>query len=110
MSKTIGNFYLKLTDAGNLIGEFSNTEAEGSFPESAWRKCKIGAVPFVGDYISTWYDKESGKSTAAELSILPKYNDSAGLFKLVWSESGKQTFHGQAMLCDGMLVGNYQSP
>ena len=111
MSETIGNFYFKLTDSGNLTGEYSNTVTNRSRPESAWRKCPVDKPSFVGDYVATWYEPDSKIGDAAELQITLK-NGSIGIFELVWSElkePNNTIYQGQAMCCDGKLVGNYQS-
>jgi hypothetical protein len=111
MPKTIGNFYFKLTDAGNLIGEYSNADTDRSRPESAWRKCPVDKPSFDADYVATWYEPGSKAGEVAELQITLK-NGSVGIFELVWSElkePNKAIYRGQAMCCDGMLVGNYQS-
>jgi hypothetical protein len=104
MTKVKGRFYFKQTSNGNLLGEFSNSGSQ-SWTESADATGST-TCNFVGSYQSSW--QESGASFFAELTIAPKAN-CHNLFSLEWKRSGTLIFKGEAMLCDDILVGDYQS-
>ena len=112
MNLLIGRFYFRLTDSGNLIGEYSNNQCEErNYTESAIRiDQESHAEPFVGKYRSTWCEANGTKHFLAELDIRKKSKD---VFLLEWRfvENGKvhskPHFFGQGMLCGGMLIGNY---
>ena len=111
MTKIHGTFYFKLTDAGNLIGEYSNQTTERGRPESAYRNNTFDQIGFPGEYISTWFEPDPiNTSVVARLTIAPK-NSSTGQLVLDWKslDNSKDLFHGEAMLCDGILIGNYHS-
>ena len=110
MATIIGRFYFKLTDAGNLIGEYSNSAGTRSLPESAMRKDGSEVGGFVSSYMSTWFEPSAGAGVAALLKIEPK-SESSDLFELTWCEiaGNSDLYKGEAMLCDGMLIGNYWS-
>ena len=103
----IGRFYFKQTSNGNLIGEFSNHQSDQIFTESADLKSAKGNL-YIGKYNSTW--QENGKSPCfANLEILPR-NGSGKIFSLTWSENnGTPIFRGEGMLCDSIMIGDYQS-
>lgn len=112
MSKLTGRFFFKLTDSKNLIGEFSNKDCKRNYTESAdLRSGKPDDGIFIGTYYSTWHEEKDGKAILAELKIEQKYGN---IFTLTWSivQDGKPaarpTFHGEGMLCDGILIGDYQ--
>lgn len=112
MNLLIGRFYFKLTDSGNLIGEFSNNQCEErNYTESAIRiDRETHAEPFVGKYRSTWCEANGMEGFLAELTIRKTSND---VFLLEWRYVENREVHtephffGQGMLCDGMLIGNY---
>jgi hypothetical protein len=114
MPKTIGNFYFKLTDTGNLIGEYSNKGTPKGRPESALRDDQDKGIGFAGKYISTWFEPTNapnrGDCLAAELKITQNLAPS-DLFVLEWTPlpGSSTSYQGSAMLCGGVLVGNYQS-
>jgi hypothetical protein len=101
MAKINGRFYFKRTRNGNLIGEFSNDAGTDVFSESA-DLITQDTGGYLGTYRSTWREK----STAffAELTISPQ----GRLFRLEWHD-GVIKFKGEGMLCDDILVGDYQS-
>ena len=114
--KVQGRFYFKLTDSGNLLGEYSNQLMVRNAPECA---CRVEgeAGTFYGAYISTWWEPSLGKPIAARLEIgakaaIANQPPPAGLFDLKWLDyangtQGSPLFEGEAMLSDGMLIGNY---
>ena len=111
--KVIGRFYFKQTSNGNLIGEFSNRASDGIATESCdFREPeskdlrKSIADRFLGKYYSTW--QENGAKRIAELTIKPHGN--SRLFDLAWDwTNGEHAFVGEGMLCDDILIGDYQS-
>lgn len=112
MSMINGRFYFKLTDAGNLIGEYSNNVAKGIRTESAIRNSfvELKHRDFTGIYTSAWFEPDPTACIAATLSISLKPN-CPGQYQLEWThlEQPRKIFLGEAMLCDGILIGNYWS-
>jgi hypothetical protein len=107
MSDTlIGRFYFKKTDHGNLIGEYSNRYGETTrvFSESASRMSK--GTGWIGRYLSSWHESSRGPAEWAELRIRSKPR-SPGIYLLDWKRGKNVIFVGHAMLCDGILVGDY---
>jgi len=103
--KVIGRFYFKKTDSGNLIGEFSNNHHNlRPSTESADLLVESQQDGFIGVYHTTW--QEGGIPFIAELHISAK-NENRLILSLQWCIRGKSAFEGEAMLCDGMLIGNY---
>ena len=119
MSTILGRFYFKLTDNKNLIGEFSNDHktCKRNYTESAdltHREQNDGK--FIGEYFSTWREQNGGKlheSVLAKLKIEQKPG-CENIFDLKWwrivneQPEAKPFFCGEGMLCEGMLIGNYQ--
>jgi hypothetical protein len=100
--KIIGRFYLKKTSNGNLVGEFSNDHDTRISTES----CDLmgNAAGYFGEYHSTW--QENGQSHFAKLTISP---NGPHLFALKWCSGTSDIFVGDGMMCDEILIGNYQS-
>jgi hypothetical protein len=113
MSKIKGRFYFKLTDSKNLIGEFSNNESNRNYTESADLDFRNSTdSKFIGTYFTTWHEDDKGhESVLAKLKIEHKHPD---IYKLTWWQiinqqpSAKPSFEGEGMLCDGILIGDYQ--
>ncbi len=101
--KIIGRFYFKKTCNGNLIGEFSNDHG----PDVSTESCDLigSSNGYIGKYHSTWQEKE--ESLFANLTIEKK--GSSHLFALNWSRDDHSVFVGEGMMCDEILIGNYQS-
>jgi hypothetical protein len=111
MNRQIGRFYLKLTDSKNLIGEFSNSDCQGNYTESADldpQQPKPDDGKFSGHYFSTWHEDHNGhECVLAKLKITRKHPD---IFSLEWTEINNNSvlFKGEGMLCDGILIGDYR--
>lgn len=112
MPKVIGNFYFKLTTAGNLLGEYSNSDTPRARPECAFRDDNVlqeERQTFEGTFTSTWYEPDSGSAEVVTLTITPRGGTTGG-FDLTWSaKNGRTAYSGEAMLNDGQLVGKYWS-
>jgi len=109
MPKFAGRFYFRLTDAGNLLGEYSNTDLAATRPESALRKHSSHRDGFRGEYVSTWIEPPRD-GVVANLKIQPKSAPSTQL-SLVWTDAvGKTIFEGEAFVNDGLMIGNYWKP
>lgn len=115
MSKLHGRFYFKLTSNGNLLGEYSNNDQNclRSLTESARRLAfESKDQGFVGNYISAWYEDIDHQAVSADLviSLKPRCEN---IFLVRWTpREGEETsikciFFGEAMIGEGMLVGNY---
>ncbi|HZM05014.1 MAG TPA: hypothetical protein VFC44_18590 [Candidatus Saccharimonadales bacterium] len=108
-NEVTGRFYFKRTTNGNLIGEFSNDG--GVVTESS--DLVNGEIDFHGKsdlpvtFNSTW--QENGKPYFATLVVTRK-GKLLDLFDLVWTgKYGAGNFKGKGMLCDDILIGDYQS-
>jgi hypothetical protein len=107
MAKLIGRFYFKQTSNDNLIGEFSNNKADDIYTESAdLRKGTKGRIPFIGTYDSTWQVNES--PNYAKLIIENNHRPNPQIYSLTWTQKDKTIYRGEAMLCDGILIGDYR--
>ncbi|MCL1864609.1 MAG: hypothetical protein FWF73_02225 [Spirochaetes bacterium] len=101
----VGQFYLKETSNGNIVGEFSNNLSDGIYSMSG--DLLDGEGGFIGTYRVTWREKNEGIFTYLNISYL---YDNNKLFKLTWTDSKKkELFEGEGMLCDDALIGNYRS-
>jgi hypothetical protein len=105
MAKLIGHFYFKITDNGNLIGEFSNNQTDSIYTESAdsINTIKKDKNNYIGEYCSTW--REGEHSHFANLKI--SHGSNERIFILEWT-SEKDNYKGKGMLCDNILIGDYQ--
>jgi hypothetical protein len=117
MARLEGRFYLKRTSNENLIGEFSHNipnEAHKTYTESCdsiaaenRASDKSAGSHFIGKYYSTW--QEGGTAQIAELTI-ERSTGNAKLLTLTWRRRPSGTgFRGQGMLCDDILIGDYQA-
>jgi len=119
MKKLLGRFYFKRTINGNLLGEYSNSDSncKRSYAEAAnviasdTKASTDSLLTFVGSYHTVWHDEPYAPCAAARLEITAKQN-CTNLFLVSWKDigSGAVLFTGEAMLCDDILVGDYQSP
>ena len=105
MAKLIGRFYFKKTDSGNLIGEFSNQTSFNNSTESA--DLISSSTSFEGEYNSTW--QEDGKPCFAKLFIRPKSKKHKNIFSLEWHDHEKTIYWGEALVSDGILIGDYRN-
>lgn len=100
----IGRLYFRLTASGNLIGEFSNQISTGNTTESADRITGHSST-FIGDFRSTWLD--DNEPVFATLRIQAK-EGTINIFSLSWQINGSQSFVGEAIVVDGLLIGDYR--
>jgi hypothetical protein len=100
----LGRFYFKLTSNGNLVGEFSNNIYNGIYTESA--DSIDSTHGYLGKYKSTW--QENRNPDYAILKISHKPNTNRKIFVLKWIRKGKPIFKGEGMLCENILIGDYQ--
>ena len=114
MPTIFGRFFFKLTDSKNLIGEFSNNFSKRNWTESSDRIIPNAADgKFDGDYFSTWHEENGGQHECvlAKLEIKQKPEN---IFSLIWwrvNNGVPETnpfFRGEGILCDGILIGDYQ--
>lgn len=104
--KTVGRFYFKKTNSGNIIGEFSADGTETYTEGGDLRGLDKGYHDYSGTYYTTWRD-EKKKPVFTELRISKKPKR---LFDLVWSDAkGVTEWKGTGMLCDNILIGDYHS-
>jgi hypothetical protein len=109
MARIIGSFYLKLTDSGNLVGEFTNSRLFTVATESA-TLIEQGAEPFIGTYFSKWDGVYGPASGVLTISYINSTKPSNVKYDLVWrDEKGEVLFTGEALLAEGMLIGHYVS-
>lgn len=107
-----GTFYFKITPSGNLIGEYShrNSPSRRSYAEAATRISHDSG--WVGKYKTTWCEGEGPDfHTESATLIISEPEGAVELFTVRWHKSAQPDaevmFNGEAMLCDGMLVGDY---
>jgi hypothetical protein len=113
--RLLGRFYFKSTINGNLIGEFSNNQSDKISTESSdLRKNPIEdsnliAITdnYIGDYFTTW--QVDNIQHFAELKIRFRINTGNQIYTLTWTEKGISIYIGEGMLCDNILIGDYQS-
>jgi hypothetical protein len=102
MPQVNGWFYFRLTESGNLIGEYANDKSTFVTAEcaeilpSSWT-----GMPFEGIYITVWQEDQA-------LDALLSIKKHGAIYELIWIREGKQLFTGRGAICDGKLVGNYK--
>lgn len=106
----IGSFYLRLTDSGNLIGEYTNTESTRIYTESAERISEITLEKiqsFNGTFETSW--RENNVPFLANLVIEPIEDSNDLKYRLDWTITNDHEirFTGEGFLVDGILVGHY---
>ncbi len=116
MKELKGRFYYRLTANGNMTGEFSNNLSIHSQPESAERIPQNNVTvdspfSFLGAYHSTWFEPADGVPVLARLEITQKLG-TYQIFSVRWlnSTSHAVLFLGEAMIGEGLLIGNYWQP
>lgn len=100
-----GRFYFKKTSSGNIIGEFSNETNNIISTESGDMNKK--SDNFIGVYDTIWQERSTIHN--AKLSISKKENIQDLIFVLKWTRDEKIIFKGEAIMCDSILIGNYES-
>ena len=104
MSKIIGHFEFRLTDRGNLIGEFTYYHLDRISTHGANRILNNGNDDqhgFIGMYDFIWLEGQ-----APQFSILT-INQTNGIFALIWKENNNTIYTGQAYLSEDKLIGSY---
>lgn len=101
-----GNFYFKLTERGNLIGEFTNNGMEKRWDIESANYHSGTKGNFVCIYISTWLEEE--KAFTSKLTITND-EEKKGFYKLDWIRNGKKIFCGDGFVIDNILYGDYRS-
>ena len=115
MKKVSGRCYYKMTVNGNLLGEYSNYEeghgsARDIYAESATRY-EGNVHDWVGKYYSAWWECTCGKRILkGGILEITACSCNAKLFTITWTEENGSTFMwGEAMLCDDILVVDYNN-
>ena len=104
MSNVKGSFYFKLTDNGNLVGEFTNNHTDLIATESGNRLTIENT--FDGEYLTSW--RENNRTLSAELTIESVANNTNQLkYMLTWRRNVTTIFSGEGFLVDGILIGHY---
>mgnify|MGYP000954873765 FL=1 len=99
----IGSFYFKLTNSGNLIGEYSNNNI--FVVETECAKSRIGNNGFLGKFKSVWTDG-TNKSDVYDLEIILKPGSTL-VYGLRWEKKGA-IYEGEGFIVDNMLIGCYK--
>ncbi|WP_294284157.1 hypothetical protein [uncultured Chryseobacterium sp.] len=99
-----GFFYFRLTNNGNLVGEFFNDFDTSIRTESADRTNNENR--FDNTYLSTW--REGGNSEILNLNINISENNDR-VFDLAWFRNNENNpvFRGQAMEIEESLLSGY---
>ncbi|WP_417592944.1 hypothetical protein [Owenweeksia hongkongensis] len=82
MNEIIGSFYFRLTENGNLAGEFTNNESNEIITEGGNLEGGEIDARFIGTYITSWV--ENDQSCIARLKI--SNPDNSRKFTLVWRD------------------------
>jgi hypothetical protein len=109
MAKIVGSFYLRKTDSGNLLGEFTNNARFTVSTENADLK-EAGDVPYVGRYLSTWLEGDVPHTAELVIDHLDNAEACGKHYKLVWNDLHKgPIYEAEALLAEDVLVGHYIS-
>lgn len=105
----IGRFYFRQTANGNLLGEYSHrtSKSRSVYAEAATRTA--GVKGWIGEYRTVWREEPNFTPSSALLKI-SHAEGSASLFQVRWFDErnpGRLLFEGEAMECEGNLVGDY---
>lgn len=100
--KIIGCFYLKKTNSGNILSEFTNNFNDEIFTESADLKKTKCKNDFAGEYITTWQEKN--KPILMSLII---EKEKAEKYVLKWSNENGIVFFGQGFINGNKMIGYY---
>jgi len=112
MAILAGHFNYRLTDNGNLTGEFANNQSTRPQTESADRmqegNTELECKKFEGVYRSTWFEPDVKNALMMKLVITKKHG-AEQIFRLEWLKHPSKSvlFKGEAMISEGLLVGNY---
>ena len=97
-----GWFYFKLTESGNLIGEFSNNRINIIIPHTAQ---VIGDNNnFIGIFNNEW--RQDNVDIDMTLTIRNEINNRVSL---EWNEGINIIYRGLGTIVDGILIGNYEN-
>ncbi|WP_247095034.1 hypothetical protein [Arenibacter sp. S6351L] len=100
----LGSFFLRMTNNGNLLGEFCNNTLSTSSTESADRISNLSERTFVGTYNSTWFNN-GAEAYILDIQSLP---EPATVFILEWTNRiTNNIFRGEGFLIGEMLIGSY---
>lgn len=102
----LGRFYLKQTQNGNLLGEFSNYRMNQIITESAnlVPDGKSNKNNFEGRYRSSWLEREDSTFSNLEIQLIANTQ----LYRITWRNNIENTiFHGQGFIVDNILIGDY---
>lgn len=105
MANLIGRFYFKLTESGNLLGEFSNQTSFANSTESADKVSR--GVGFEGKYITTW--RQEREPFIARLVIRRKSGNYRNILTLQWFRDKEIIYWGEGFVEGGILIGDYRN-
>ena len=109
MAKIVGSFYLRKTESGNLLGEFTNNVRFTVSTENANLQ-EAGDIPYEGRYLSTWLEGDEPHTAELIIDHLKDVNSCGKQYKLVWNDLQKgPIYEAQALLAEDVLVGHYVS-
>lgn len=106
----LGAFYFRLSQNGNIAGEYTHNNDRLILGENADRVHSDDRMGFEGTYNSIWLEKQnellpSTEQMRATLAITRPDRK----FNLEWrDEDGLVVYTGEGMLVDDLLVGFYQ--
>ncbi|MCS3870830.1 hypothetical protein J3D55_003746 [Chryseobacterium ginsenosidimutans] len=100
-----GFFYFRLTNSGNLIGEFFNDANNSTIRTESADRNNDGNT-FNGEYRSSWREENSFDGMNLNIRISPNNNR---IFELTWFETNinEPSFQGQAMILEENLLSGY---
>lgn len=108
----LGYFVYRDLGDGCIGSKYSNLRRERTFSESATKTLDDAAEPghaYLGSFAATWIDAVNPVVSEQATLVITRKPNSNSQFVLQWSDptDGLTVFHGEGMLCDGILVGAY---
>lgn len=105
--RVIGSFHFRLTNSGNLIGEYINNHSNIILTESANRVNPTDNKPvFEGNYVTSWLEGNRPQSNRISINRIQDTN----MFSIIWATiRGEITFQGKGTFMDENIIYGYYS-
>lgn len=109
--QVFGSFHFRLTDSGNLLGEYFNNHGNIILTESAnlinTARQENARSIFAGEYITSWLEGNTPTANRIRIERIPNTN----IFNIFWTTIGNrsETFRGKATLLNENIIYGYYS-